>query len=89
MGADHQAPSHRERPGAQPGSRRVCLVLDKGNLLCWHLWLIEALRQRHDVVVSLIAANDAVRMPAACHLAFQLERLIYGIPPHAAVDRVD
>jgi hypothetical protein len=64
-------------------------VLDKGNVLCWHLWLIDSLSAHYDVVVSLAAAEDAVRLPAACRLAFELERLIYRIPPGAAVERVD
>jgi hypothetical protein len=37
----------------------------------------------------LRAPDDVVRVPAAGRLAFQLERLIYGIPPGAAVDRAD
>src|SRR5689334_19119725 len=89
MAADRQASAHVGGAGARPGAQWICLVLDKGNLLRWHPWLIIALRQRHDVVVALTTADDAVRMPAACRLAFQLERLIYRIPSGAAVDQVD
>jgi hypothetical protein len=89
MHRDHQATAGRTGQAARSEPRRICVVLDKGNLLCWHLWLIDSLRARYDVVVSLTAAEDAVRLPAACKLAFELERLIYRIPPGAAVERVD
>src|SRR5271166_1132237 len=77
-----------ERPEKKHAPQRVCLVLDKGNLLRWHIWLIDSLRSRYDVAVSLTTTEDAARLPAACRVAFDLERLIYGIPPGAAVDRI-
>jgi hypothetical protein len=83
-------------PGAElavpvtPAQRlRVCVELDKGNLLRWHGWLIDALRALYDVEVSFGATEDAVRMPLACRLAFEIERLFYRIPPGAAVDRIE
>jgi len=77
-----------ESPEKKHAPQRVCLVLDKGNLLRWHMWLIDSLRSRYDVAVSLTTTEDAARLPAACRVAFDLERLIYGIPPGAAVDRI-
>jgi hypothetical protein len=85
---DQQA-AERSGLGVRPGPRRICLLLDKRNLLRWHIWLIDALRSRYDVEVSLIADEGAVQMPAACWVAFELERLIYRIPPGAAVERAD
>jgi hypothetical protein len=81
--------SRSENPVRQPQPNRICIELDKGNLLRWHAWLIESLRKRYEVAVSLVATSDAVRMPMACRLAFELERLIYRIPPGAAVDTIE
>jgi hypothetical protein len=63
-------------------------VLDKGNLLRWHSWLVDALRVQYDLFISLNAGEGAVRLPASCKLAFELERLIYRIPPGAAIDSI-
>lgn len=79
--------SRCENPVRQP--HRICVELDKGNLLRWHAWLIESLRERYEVAVYLIRTSDAVRMPMACRLAFELERLIYRIPPGAAIDTIE
>ncbi len=89
MRENHEAAADRAEPVAQPGPRRICLILDKGNLLRWHLWLIDSLLRHYDIVVSLVAAEGAFHLPAACRVAFELERIIYRIPPGAAVDRVD
>ncbi|WP_113891480.1 glucosamine inositolphosphorylceramide transferase family protein [Roseiarcus fermentans] len=67
----------------------MTIALDKGGVLRWHLWLIEALRVRYDVAVLLLALDNAVRLPAACRVAFELERILYRIPSGAAVDTVD
>lgn len=67
---------------------RVCVVLDKECVLGWSLWLINALRVRHDVAISLMSVPNAVRMPAACWVAFELERLVYGVLPGSAIERI-
>src|SRR3989442_1399739 len=44
---------------------------------------------RIESVALIKVAHYPDWVPGACGLAFQLERLIYRIPPGAAVDRVD
>src|SRR5260370_12679054 len=69
MHRHYQTTPGRTGQAARSEPRRICVVLDKGNLLCWHLWLIDSLSAHYDVVVSLTPAADALPLPPACRLA--------------------
>ena len=76
-------------PARQRRSRKVCVAVDKGNLLRWHLWLIESLREHHDVALISAPMAGLFSIPPACRLVFEIERLIYRIATDAAVDPID
>ncbi len=89
MHGDIQAAAAGAGQAVTSEPRRICVVLDKGNLLRWHLWLVDSLRAQYDVFALLKADAETVRLPLSCKLAFELERLIYRIPPGAAIDRIE
>ncbi len=76
-------------PAPQRRSRKICVAVDQGSLLRWHLWLIASLREHYDVALISVPMADVFSIPPACRLVFEIERLIYRIPPDTAVDPID
>jgi hypothetical protein len=54
---------------------RITIAYDKGCLRRWHVWLADALRENHDVVLTGI--NRATPYPAGITLLQSLERTLY------------
>ena len=54
---------------------RIAIAYDKGCLRRWHVWLADALRENHDVVLRGI--DRATPYPAGITLLQSLERTLY------------
>ena len=63
---------------------RIAIAYDKGCLRRWHVWLADALRQNHDVVLTGI--NRATPYPAGITLLQSLERTLYRRSGECASD---
>jgi hypothetical protein len=64
------------------GLMRLQIQLDKDALRQWHLDLVQALRAKDDVVVTVRwSAGDSGRMPADVERLFAVERRIHRLPP--------
>jgi hypothetical protein len=67
---------------------RICLFLDPLRCLRWHLWLAKALSDRRDCAIVVEFAATKIPLPRACTLAFEMERLIFGLEREGAMDLV-
>lgn len=65
---------------------RICLYLDPSRVFRWHLWLAEALAGVPGYEVSAVFAAESRPLPRSCALLFELERLVYRLNKHNAVD---
>ncbi len=63
---------------------RIAIAYDNGCLRRWHIWLADALREKHDVVLTGVAR--AAPYPAGLILLQSLERMLYRRSEECASD---
>ena len=63
---------------------RIAIAYDNGCLRRWHIWLADALREKHDVVLTGVGSRNTI----SCRLTLlqSLERMLYRRSDECASD---
>jgi hypothetical protein len=69
---------------------RICMLIDRGRVLRWHVWLADALSERGECEVFLGLTEIApAPLPRTLEFVRAIERLIYGLDQESAMDPAD